>query len=602
MDKPLSDIEQRLAALRNELAERGLAGFVVPLTDEHQSEYVADYAQRLAWISGFTGSAGSAVVMAARAAVFVDGRYTLQVNDEVDGSLFERLGVADSPMADWLKEQVREGDKIGYDPFLHTAKWVEKITGVLSARGAELVAVEGNPIDAAWIDQPDEPLTAVHAQDIEYAGESSADKRARLAEELTKQDADACVLTALDSIAWLFNIRARDVLHTPVSMAFAVLHADSSAELFIAPEKVDAGLQAHLGSAVTLRAKGEFLDGLAELGVQGRAVLVDPDTASAAVFNKLEDAGARLVKSADPCALPKARKNAAEIKGSRNAHIRDGAAVTRFLHWLSENAHKGNIDEISAADRLLAFRRESPEYRDSSFDTISGSGPNGAIVHYRVSPETNLPLKPGWLYLVDSGAQYLDGTTDITRTLAIGAPGDAAGEEEQNRYTLVLQGHIALATSMFPKGTTGPELDSFARRPLWQAGLDYDHGTGHGVGSYLAVHEGPGRIAKLPNSIALEPGMIFSNEPGYYKTGAYGIRIENLVLVKSVDSPGDREMMGFEELTLVPLERKLIDSRLLSAEELSWLNGYHARVREAISPLVPEDTREWLAAATSPIT
>jgi Xaa-Pro aminopeptidase len=601
MDKPLSNIEQRLTALRAELAERGLAGFVIPLTDEHQSEYVADYAQRLAWISGFTGSAGSAVVMATGAAVFVDGRYTLQVKDQVDGALYERLGVPESPLADWLKTKVKEGDKVGYDPFLHTAKWVEKIAAALAARGAELVAVAGNPIDAVWSDQPAEPLTMVRAQDIEFAGESSADKRARLAEDLGKKDADASVLTALDSIAWLFNIRAQDVLHTPVSMAFAILHADSTAELFIAPEKVDADLQAHLGNAVTLRAKQEFPGGLENLGIQGKAVLVDPDTASAAVFSKLENAGAKLVKDADPCALPKARKNAAEIKGTQNAHIRDGVAVTRFLHWLAGNAHKGGVDEISAADKLLAFRQESPDYRDSSFDTISGSGPNGAIVHYRVSPESNLPLKPGWLYLVDSGAQYLDGTTDITRTLAIGAPDEAAGEEERNRYTLVLKGHIALASCLFPKGTTGPELDSFARRPLWQAGLDYDHGTGHGVGSYLAVHEGPGRIAKTANSIALEPGMIFSNEPGYYKTGAYGIRIENLVLVKSVDSPGDREMMEFEELTLVPLERKLIDSQLLSAEELSWLNAYHARVREVISPLVPEDTREWLARETAPV-
>lgn len=606
MDKPLSEIEQRLAALRNELAGRELAGFVVPLTDEHQSEYVADYAQRLAWISGFSGSAGNAVVMADAkgkgAAIFVDGRYTLQVKDQVDGALYERLPVPESPLVDWLKEQVSEGDKVGYDPFLHTSKWVETTGEALAGKGAELVAVEGNPIDAVWADQPDQPLTTVHPQEIKYAGESSADKRARLAEELTKKDADACVLTALDSIAWLFNIRAEDVLHTPVSMAFAILHADSTAELFIAPEKVDDGLQAHLGNAVTLRAKDEFLGGLGDLGVAGKAVLADLDSASAAVINKLEDAGAKLVKSADPCALPKARKNAVEIKGAQDAHIRDGAAVTRFLHWLSENAHKGGIDEILAADKLLAFRRESPDYRDSSFDTISGSGPNGAIVHYRVSEESSLPLKPGWLYLVDSGAQYLDGTTDITRTVAIGAPDEPAGEEEISRYTLVLQGHIALASCPFPKGTTGPELDSFARRPLWQAGLDYDHGTGHGVGSYLAVHEGPGRIAKVPNSIALEPGMIFSNEPGFYKTGAYGIRIENLVLVKSVASPGDREMMGFEELTLVPLARKLIDSSLLSREELSWLNAYHARVREVISPLVPDDTREWLAAETAPIT
>lgn len=601
MDKPLSDIEQRMAALRSELAERGLAGFVIPLTDEHQSEYVADYAQRLAWISGFNGSAGSAVVMAEKAAVFVDGRYTLQVDKEVDGALFERLQVADFPMAGWLKTEVSKGDKIGYDPFLHTAKWAEKLNETLTAKGAELVPVEGNPIDAVWADQPGQPLTNVVAQQIENAGESSADKRARLAEELIEQDADACVLTALDSIAWLFNIRAEDVLHTPVTMAFAILHKDSTAELFIAPEKVDADLQAHLGNAVTLRAKDEFLAGLGELGAQGKAVLADPDSASAAVLRTLKDAGAKLVKGADPCALPKARKNAAEIKGTVNAHIRDGAAVTRFLHWLAGNAHKGEVDEISAADRLLAFRKESPLYRDSSFDTISGSGPNGAIVHYRVSPETNLPLKCGWLYLVDSGAQYLDGTTDITRVVAVSAPDDPAGEEERNRYTLVLLGHIALATCLFPKGTTGSELDSFARRPLWQAGLDYDHGTGHGVGSYLAVHEGPGRIAKLPNSIALEPGMIFSNEPGYYKTGAYGIRIENLVLIKSVDTPGDREMMGFEELTLVPLERKLIDSRLLGEQELSWLNAYHARVREIISPLVPEDTREWLAAQTAPI-
>lgn len=597
MDKQISDIETRLAALRAEMDKRGLSGFVVPLTDEHQSEYVPEYAQRLAWISGFGGSAGMAVIMADRAAIFVDGRYTIQVAAEVDAAVYDIQHLIDNPPLEWIKKNASEGDLIGYDPFLHTIGWVQKWSEGLGPFGISLKACDGNPIDAAWPDQPGEPMSMAALHDVAFAGESAAEKRTSVASVLTEKGADACVLTSLDSIAWAFNIRGADISHMPVAMSFALLQADGTADLFINPEKMSADVQAGLGNAVRVQAKSKFLAALDDLGGAGKAVLVDPDTASAAVFDALKSAGATVIKGSDPCQLPKAKKNATEIAGTRNAHIRDGAAVTRFLHWLSENAASGDYDEISAAAKLLEFRKQDPEFRDSSFDTISASAANGALCHYRVSEETNLPLEAGQLYLVDSGAQYFDGTTDITRTVAVGA----AGEEERTRFTLVLQGHIALATAVFPKGTTGSELDSFARRPLWEAGLDYDHGTGHGVGVYLGVHEGPGRIAKVGNSIDLEPGMIFSNEPGYYKEGAYGIRIENLVVVESRDMESERPMMGFDELTLAPICRDLIDAGMLDEKERAWLDAYHARVRETLSPLLPDDVAEWLAGQTAAI-
>ena len=590
-----SEIKGRLAALRKELKARDLDGFVIPLTDEHQSEYVADGAQRLAWISGFTGSFGSAIVLMDKAAVFTDGRYTLQIEAQVDGGLFERCHFKKQPPKEWLSGNLTEGMRIGYDPFLHTTGWVTEFSEALVFKGAELVAVEINPVDAVWLDRPGEPNRPVVIHGLEFTGQESADKRARLAGELRDQGADAVILTALDSIAWLFNMRSADVLHTPVSLAYAVLGSDGHGVLFLDESKVTDALRQGLGNQVTIRPKSGFIDHLG--GFQGRTVVADPATASAAVFAALETAGARIRRADDPCSLPKAIKNETELEGARRAHVRDGVAVSRFLKWFAEEAPKGGLSEIAAADKLLWFRKQGEHYRDTSFSTISGAGPNGAIIHYRASRETNRRIEPGMVYLIDSGAQYLDGTTDITRTLAVGEVGD----EPKDRFTRVLKGHITLGSAIFPEGTTGSQLDALARQPLWQAGLDYDHGTGHGVGSYLAVHEGPGRIAPWPNTIALRPGMIFSNEPGYYKAGAYGIRIENLVYVRQVDSPGERQMLGFRELTLAPIERNLMALPLLDQRELDWLNSYHARVREEIAPLLDGSDREWLEVQTEAI-
>ena len=595
---PILKIEDRLEALREEMKKRNLDGLVVPLTDEHASEYVASYAQRLAWITGFTGSAGFAVVMADQAAIFVDGRYTIQVNKQVDPKLFEICGVPGTSPLKWLGKNLTGGRKIGYDPFLHTIGWVKEACTKLAIHDAELVLTRGNPIDAVWDDQPGEPNTPVHPHDVKYAGLSHQDKRKQIAAAIRETGAEVAIITQLDSIAWLFNIRSNDVLHTPVSLAYTVLDADGKATLYIDDVKVNAALKAHLGNEVGIAPKSDFLEGVKALGKAGKKVLADPNTASSAIFDTLKESGARIIKAADPCALPKARKNRVELNGTRATHIRDGAAVANFLHWISLEAPKGQLDEMTARDKLLAFRKVNGDLLDLSFDTISAFGPNGAICHYKLTRESNLPIKPGSLYLIDSGGQYLDGTTDITRTVPIGEVGD----EEKDRFTRVLKGHIALATAKFPKGTTGPELDSFARRPLWEVGLDYDHGTGHGVGCFLAVHEGPGRIAKVQNTIALEPGMIYSNEPGYYKAGEYGIRIENLIIVQEEKMNGEQDMLGFETLTFCPIDRRLVKTGIMTGGEISWLNDYHAEVWEKLNPLVAPQTRDWLKEVTSPIT
>ena len=589
------EFENRLAALRVELKNQGLDGFAVPLTDEHQSEYVAGYAQRLAWLTGFLGSAGFAIVTADAAAIFVDGRYTIQVKDQVDDTVFKHCHFAEGTPLKWLTKHVKEGDVVGYDPFLHTQPWVDAASKKLASKGAKIKPVTKNPIDAVWADQPDEPNKAVVSQPLEYSGVASGDKREQLAKILSEQGADVGVLTALDSIAWLFNIRSDDVLNTPVSLAFATIHSDATATLYIDPIKVDNVLREHLGNGVEVREKSTFIDGLKGLGVEGKTVLVDPATASSAIFSALSGAGAKIVKDMDPCALPKSRKNKTEQEGAKTAHVRDGGAICTFLHWLSIEAPKGGLDELSAAAKLQSIREKGDIFQDLSFRTISAAGPNGAICHYSVSEETNRPIENNSIYLVDSGGQYFDGTTDITRTIAVGAP----TPEQKDRFTRVLKGHIALATAIFPKGTTGSQLDALARKPLWDVGLDYDHGTGHGVGSYLAVHEGPGRIANTPNTIALEEGMIFSDEPGYYKAGEYGIRIENLVLVSKVKTSGDRDMLGFNTLTLAPIDHNLIETSLLTADELAWLNAYHARVNAEISPLVDAETKAWLQKVTS---
>ena len=591
------EIKSRLSALRVEMTKQGLDAFVVPLTDEHQSEYVAGYAQRLAWLTGFLGSAGFAIVMAEKAAVFVDGRYTIQVVDQVDQNLFEHCHFAEGTPLKWLCENLEKDNVVGFDPFLHTQPWVNGANKTITAKGATLKALAKNPIDTVWSDQPSEPNKPVVAQPLQYSGKVSGDKRGEVARELKDQGAEVAVLTALDSIAWALNIRSEDVLNTPVSLAFATIHDDATATLYIDPSKVDTALREHLGNGVEVRDKNTFIDGLKSIGVEGRSVLVDPATASSAVHMALKSAGATIVSGMDPCALPKSRKNVVEQQGSRDAHVRDGAAVSEFLYWLSIEAPKGGLDELSAAAKLERIREKGDIFKDLSFRTISAAGPNGALCHYSVSEETNRAIELNSIYLVDSGGQYLDGTTDITRTIAVGTP----TAEQKDRFTRVLKGHIALATALFPKGTTGSQLDALARKPLWDVGLDYDHGTGHGVGSYLAVHEGPGRIASVPNKIALEEGMIFSDEPGYYKAGEYGIRIENLVLVKGVDTSGDRDMLGFETLTLAPIDHNLVDVPLLTTDELAWLNDYHARVYDEISPLVSDATKTWMKSVTAPL-
>jgi len=597
----MSTYADRLNALREQLKAEKLDGFVVPLTDEHMSEYVGSYAQRLAWLTGFQGSAGSAVVLPEEAAIFVDGRYTLQVRQQVSPDQWSYQSVPETSTTEWLEEHAPEGARIGYDPWLHTREWVKKAKEALATRGAELVPVAKNPIDEIWKDRPEASRAHLIVQSDEHAGKSAAEKRTEVGDWLVKHHADAAVLSALDSIAWAFNIRGADVTHTPVALAYALVHADGTADLFVASEKIGPDVRKHLGNGVRLHERSEFEGALTEL--KGKTVVVDPERAVAAIFDALEKAGAKILALRDPTILPKALKNPAEIAGQKAAQTRDGAAIVRFLHWIDEEAPKGDVDELKASDKLEALRRESPDLRDLSFDSISGAGPNGAIVHYKSSEKTNRKLEKGTLYLIDSGGQYVDGTTDITRTVPIGEP----TAEMRDRFTRVLKGHIAIATAVFPKGTRGSQLDSFARRPLWEAGLDYAHGTGHGVGSFLAVHEGPQRISPVGSSQSggdepLQAGMIISNEPGYYKTGEYGIRIENLVLVVPREIEGEeKEMLGFETLTFAPIDRRLIDAEMLEPEELVWLNCYHAHVMAKIGPTLSGSDLDWLRQACAPI-
>ncbi|MFS0737938.1 aminopeptidase P family protein [Sphingomonas sp. 1P06PA] len=591
----------RLAALREELARRRLDGFVVPLTDEHMSEYVGAYAQRLAWLTGFEGSAGSAVVLPADAAIFTDGRYTLQVREQVDGSHWSYQSVPQTSIAAYLKDNAPDGARIGYDPWLHTKDWVKTARAALAEKGAELVAVDTNPIDAIWPDRPAPSDARLVVQPNDVAGKSSAQKRQEMADWLAGKKADAAILSALDSIAWTFNIRGQDVDRTPVALAYAVVNADGTADFFAAPGKVGDDVIAHLGNAVRVHPRDAFPAHLASL--KGKRVVADPERAVAAIFEALEQGGAKVVELRDPAVLPKAIKNDAEIAGHKAAQARDGAALSRFLHWLSIEAPKSGLTELSAAARLRAFREETGVLRDLSFDTISGAGPNGAICHYRVDEASNRPIEIDSLYLVDSGGQYQDGTTDVTRTVAIGTP----TAEMKDRFTRVLKGHIALATARFPEGVRGTQLDGFARQYLWQVGLDYAHGTGHGVGSYLSVHEGPQRISPAGSSQSggdepLKAGMILSNEPGYYKAHEYGIRIENLVLVVPIDVPGaEKPVLGFETLTFAPIDRTLVDLALLTADERAWLDDYHAQVARLIGPQLDGDARAWLEAATAPM-
>ncbi|MEJ2227583.1 MAG: aminopeptidase P family protein [Alphaproteobacteria bacterium] len=586
----------RLGQLREELQRRNLTGFLTPRADEYQNEYVPACAERLLWLTGFSGSWGFAAVLPNAAALFVDGRYTLQARAQVDQTAFTTIVPPEPTSQQWLAENLTSSDRIGYDPWLLTIDSVENLVKIAENAGATLVPVEDNPLDALWTapDRPSAPFAPIEPHPEALSGCAASAKLSDIQTMLSAKKLDAVIITALDSIAWLFNIRGGDTPHTPVVLARAIVPAEGQAQLFVDGRKAGPEVRTHLEGVATLHESEALGEALAELGRANARVRLDPKHTPQWFADQLTAAGAKIVRGEDPCILPKARKNAAEIEGARSAHIRDGVAICRFLAWMDAHAEDGDLDEINAAERLEAFRREAPTLREISFDSISASGPNGAIVHYRVTRSTNRRIKPGELYLIDSGGQYIDGTTDITRTVAIGAP----TAEMRRHYTLVLKGHVAIAMARFPAGTRGCDLDVLARAALWQAGLDFDHGTGHGVGSYLSVHEGPQGISKR-SSAALEPGMILSNEPGYYSEGAYGIRIENLVLVAEPETiaGGTRPMMGFETLTLAPYDMRLIDLSLLTLAERAWINAYHARVAATLTPLLDAKTRDWLTRA-----
>jgi Xaa-Pro aminopeptidase len=586
----------RVAALRAELARRGLDGFMVPRADRQQNEYLPPGEERLAWLTGFTGSGGLAIVLADSAVLFVDGRYTVQARAQIDKTIFSIEHFTDSPPEQWLEQKLKSGGKLGYDPWLHTAESAEKLKKACATAGAGLVAVADNPIDALWRDRPAPPAGKVVIRDIKLAGESALDKLKRIRAELARARTDALVVSDPQNVAWAFNIRGADVPHTPLVLAFALVPREGRAALYVEDGKLDNKVRQTLEEFAELRAPDALEGDLAAL--KGKTVRLDQASAADALTRLVADNGGRPARGADPITLMKAVKNHAEIAGARAAHKRDGAALTRFLAWLEREAPKGKLTEIDAVKALESFRRDTGLLKDISFPTIAGAGPNATIVHYRVTESSNRRIGMDELFLVDSGAQYEDGTTDVTRTVVIGTPTD----EMRDRFTRVLKGHIAIATAVFPENTSGAQLDPLARTALWQAGLDFDHGTGHGVGSYLSVHEGPARISKL-GTVALRRGMILSNEPGYYKTAAYGIRTENLLLVIAAPEPAGAEkpLNAFETLTLAPIDRKLIDTRMLTAKERHWLDSYHARVREVLAALLDADTRGWLEAATRPL-
>jgi Xaa-Pro aminopeptidase len=588
----------RLAALRTELARRNLTGFIVPRSDRHQNEYVPASEERLAWLTGFTGSAGGAIVLMERAVLFVDGRYTLQAREQVDTSLFSIEHLVETPPDKWIEQNLSGSDRLGYDPWLHTVEGAERLAKACAAAGATLVPVEPDLIDEIWSDRPAPPLGAVTLHDPRFAGEAAEAKLERIRAEIAKLRADAMIVSDPHAVAWAFNIRGADVAHTPLPLAFSIIPREGRPSLFVDGRKLSNDVRSRLEELADVREPSDFVPALAALGQSKRTVRLDQATAADALARLIAGHGGTVARGADPIAVMKALKNEVEVSGARAAHVRDGAAVVRFLAWLDREAPHGKLTEIDAVAALESFRRDTGLLKDVSFPTIAGAGPDGAIVHYRVTTKTNRPIAAGELFLIDSGGQYQDGTTDITRTVAIGAP----TAEMRDRFTRVLRGHIAIARAVFPDGTTGAQLDSFARQYLWSEGLDFDHGTGHGVGSYLSVHEGPARISKL-GAAALKRGMILSNEPGYYKTGAYGIRIENLVLVIEAAAVPNAEkpLNAFETLTLAPIDRRLIIPEMLSLEEAVWLDRYHARVAQTLSPLLDAETRAWLEAATRPL-
>lgn len=578
----------RLTALRDRLAAAGVDGFLIPRSDEYLGEYVPPSAERLAWASGFTGSAGLAIVLADRAALFSDGRYTLQAAQQTDPALWERRHITEEPPRDWLKDNAA-GKTIGYDPWLHSAAGLER----LSAPGVTFLALADNPLDAAWTDRPAPPMAAALPHPIEYAGQSAAEKRDRAAAELRGAGEAACVLADPHSVAWLLNIRGGDLAHTPLALGFALLAADASVDLFMPGSKVPPETRAHLGDAVRIRPREELAQAIGTLA--GQRVRVDAEATPAWFTDALKRAGADAQPGEDPCRLPRACKNAVEQQGARAAHLRDAVALARFLCWFAAEAPRGGQTELSAGAKLLALRQEVPLFRAESFPAITGAGEHGAIVHYRATAESNRAIAPDEAFLIDSGAQFVDGTTDVTRTLWTG-PGTPPATL-RDRFTRVLKGHIALATLRFPQGVAGPHVEAFARRALWDLGLDYDHGTGHGVGSYLSVHEGPASLSRAGRIVPLREGMILSDEPGFYLTGEYGIRLENLLLVRRADVASAKPFLEFETLTLAPFERRLIDPALLTAAERAWIDTYHARVLAEVGPLLDAPTADWLRAA-----
>ncbi|MEH2529142.1 Xaa-Pro aminopeptidase [Bradyrhizobium sp. AZCC 1588] len=586
----------RLARFREELARRKLTGFVVPRADQQQNEYVPASEERLAWLSGFTGSAGMAIVLTRDAAVFVDGRYTLQAAKQVDRKAWQIEPLADPPPEQWLTKHLAAGDRLGFDPWLHTSAAAERLAAACTKAGAELIAVETNPLDSIWTERPAPPLGRVATHGVQFSGEVEAEKLKRIRLEINKLGVEALVLSDSHAVAWTFNIRGADVSHTPLPLSYALVPKDGRPTIFIDHRKLSNLTRDHLEQSADVREPDALVPDLTELARSGAAIALDAATAADALSRLIAGAGGKPVRGNDPVSLLKAVKNITEIEGTRTAHQRDAVALARFLAWIDREAPSGALTEIDTVEALETFRRQTCALKDVSFPTIAGTGPNGAIVHYRVTRKSNRRISPGDLLLIDSGAQYEDGTTDVTRTIAIGNPTD----EMRDRFTRVLRGHIAIARAVFPDGTTGAQIDSFARQFLWQAGLDFEHGTGHGVGSYLSVHEGPARISKL-GTTPLKRGMILSNEPGYYKTDAYGIRIENLELVIGTDVPGaEKPVNAFETLTLTPIDRRLIDVNMLSATELKWLNDYHERVNRAVRPHLDDNaTKLWLDEATA---
>jgi Xaa-Pro aminopeptidase len=584
----------RLSAFREELARRQLSGFVIPRADAQQNEYVAPSEERLAWLTGFTGSAGMAIVLTREAAVFVDGRYTLQAAKQVDSKAWNIEPLIDPSPENWLTNHLSAGDRLGFDPWLHTSAAAERLAAACAKAGAELIAVESNPLDSIWTERPAPPLGPVAVHGTQFSGEAETDKLNRIRQEIDRLGADALVLSDSHAVAWTFNIRGADVSHTPLPLSYALVPKDGRPVVFIDHRKLSNSARDHLEATADVREPDALTPALIELAQLGASVALDSATAADALSRLIMAAGGKALRGNDPVSLLKAVKNATEIEGARRAHRRDAVALVRFLAWIDREAPSGALTEIDAVEALETFRRDTGALKDVSFPTIAGTGPNGAIVHYRVTRKSNRRIAPGDLLLIDSGAQYEDGTTDVTRTIAIGTP----TMEMQDRFTRVLRGHIAIARAVFPDGTTGAQLDTLARQFLWQAGIDFDHGTGHGVGSYLSVHEGPARISRL-GTTPLRRGMIVSNEPGYYKTDAFGIRIENLELVVGTEIAGaEKPMNAFETLTLAPIDRRLIDFNMLDGDELTWLNDYHARVRHEVRPHVDEATKVWLDQAT----